>query len=207
MRATLLAVVLAVISSRSAWACDAPSSEITFVGTLRGHRVLVREVNDLQTFLSLYILDLDKNETTLFATILDGEEAPADKERLRARRWKQAQAALEKQGLALQSFEFKPLPVKVGDVELRVREGTSENGCTEVTLEAVKGSARRVLATTGYCGSSDTTRFSGVAFTPDGLHLMPVIDSACPESPTTWVRAFPIDSLLTAPQKKEKHKK
>jgi len=193
-----LAVVV-VLAAHVALACDDGSPVISVVGTLSGDRVLVREERFEGTSIHLYVLDLAKNKATEFATILDTSDAEAERPKLRAARWKAAEAELKKQGLVLKTLAVQKLPFEVKGATLKGGgDFDSDTGCATVELLAVRGKQSQRLDATGYCGSSDTTSFAGVVVTPDERFVIPMLSSGCLDDPTRWMKAIPVASFASA---------
>lgn len=195
---SLLAVLVSssVLTAASAWACDDGAPVVTIVGVLKGDRVLVREESFGGASITLYVLDLAKNKVTEFSTILDSSDPEADRPKLRASRWKSSEAELKKQGLELKTLSVRKLPLELKGATVKsVSEYDSDTGCGNSTLVAVRGKATTQLDTTGYCGSSDTTSFSGVVVTPDERFVIPMLSSGCLDSPTRWMKSIAVASF------------
>lgn len=194
-----LPVVLAlstVLTAATAWACDDGAPVVTIVGVLKGDRVLVHEESFAGASINLYVLDLAKNKVTEFSTILDTTDPEADRPKLRASRWKSSEADLKKEGLELKTLAVRKLPLELKGVTLKiVSDYDSETGCGNSALVAVRGKTTTQLGTTGYCGSSDTTSFSGVVVTPDERFVIPMLSSGCLESPTRWMKSIAVASF------------
>ncbi|MDP1920493.1 MAG: hypothetical protein Q8L14_29900 [Myxococcales bacterium] len=193
-------VVLALISlfvSTSAWACDDGSPVTTIVGLLTADRVLVREERFGGARIRLYVLDLAKNKVTEFDTILDESDEEADRQKLRASRWKAAETALKKQGLVLKTLPVQKLPLVLKGVSVKsVSSFDSDTGCGESELVAVRGTSSQKLDSTGYCGASDTSSFAGVVVTPDERFVIPMLSSGCLDEPMKWMRAIAVASFV-----------
>ena len=195
---TVLAVVVVIslLTAATARACDDGSPVVTVVGVLKGDQVLVREESFAGASINLFVLDLAKNKVTEFASILDSTDPEADRPKLRASRWKSAEADLKKQGLELKTLAVRKLPLELKGVTLKVvSDYDSDTGCGKSALVAVRGKATTQLGTTGYCGSSDTTSFSGVVVTPDERFVIPMLSSGCLGSPPEWMKSIAVASF------------
>ena len=190
-----LALLVLGLSASAALACDDGAPVISVVGTLSGDRVLVREERFGGSLIRLYVLDLAKSTLTEFATVLDGEPE-AERPKLRAARWKAAEAELKKQGLLLKTLAEQSLPFRLKGATVKSSTAyDSDTGCSTVELVAVRGKQSQTLDTTGSCGASDGTFFSGVVVTPDQRFLIPMLASGCLGSPTLWMKAIATSSF------------
>ncbi|MGV3619396.1 MAG: hypothetical protein ACO1OB_01190 [Archangium sp.] len=191
-------VLLAVMSWPAVTlACDDGAPVFTFVGKLKDDRLVLREERFEKTQITLHVFDLRSGKVTTFAEILRGQEPADQAARLRAARWKEAQAKLEKEGLQLETLTEKRLPVTQGGVTFT--QATSargdDSGCSTVELRAKRGNESVKVDETGYCGSSDITRFRGLVLV-DG-YAIPTIDSGCLDGPDRWLHRFVIADVFT----------
>ena len=199
MRALLLVAVMCFPAVT--WACDDGAPQITIVGKLTGERLVVRDERFEGSIITLYLLDLKTGKVTKYASILDTHfedrtpaQARADA-KVRAARWKEAEAKLKTEGLVLQTLSVRPLPSTSGEVKWSQSSTRSdEGGCYAIRLEATRGTERVEVDSTGYCGASDTTEFAGVVET-DG-YVVPLLSPGCLDSPDRWMHAFKIAELF-----------
>ena len=197
---TLLAVVVVIslLTAATARACDDGSPVVTIVGVLSADRVLVREERFEGSSITLFVLDLAKNKVTEFASILDSSDPEADRPKLRASRWKAAEADLKKQGLEVKTLSVRKLPLELKGATVKVvSDYDSDTGCGKSALVAVRGKSTSQLDTTGYCGSSDTTSFAGVVVTPDERFVIPMLASGCLGSTAEWMKSIPVASFAS----------
>ena len=193
MRALLLFALVAWPTVT--WACDDGAPKIAIVGTLKGDRLLVRDERYDAATITLYLLDLKRGKTVEFATILDARDNDEDPAKVRAARWKAAEAKLKKEGLVLQTFRPMKLPATIGEVTFRqASTAVDAAGCGKVVLEATRGAERVQVDSTGSCGASDVTDLGGL-YEIDG-YVIPLLSSGCLNGPDDWMHAFKLADLF-----------